>query len=76
MDGVDEIFTERERERERERENRTKPNDTDEVLLLSSIINMNINLIEKIYLTASGGPFFKLPLKKFKNKNIFDKKYF
>ena len=31
---------------------------------------MNINLIERIYLTASGGPFFKLPLNKFKNIDI------
>jgi 1-deoxy-D-xylulose-5-phosphate reductoisomerase len=30
----------------------------------------NLDKVEKIYLTASGGPFNKMPLKKFKNINI------
>ena len=34
--------------------------------------NDNITNIDKIVLTASGGPFFKLPLNKFKNINISD----
>jgi len=32
----------------------------------------NKDLIEKIYLTASGGPFFKLPLTEFKNIKLQD----
>ena len=46
------------------------PVDSEHFSLWYAIKNMNINLIEKIYLTASGGPFFKLPLKKFKNIDI------
>ncbi len=46
------------------------PVDSEHFSLWYAIINMNINLIEKIYLTASGGPFFKLPLNKFKNIDI------
>ena len=32
--------------------------------------NLNSNNIEKVYLTASGGPFFKYPLDKFKRITI------
>jgi len=46
------------------------PVDSEHFSLWYALKNMNINLIEKIYLTASGGPFFKLPLKKFKNIEI------
>ena len=46
------------------------PVDSEHFSLWYAIKNMNISLIEKIYLTASGGPFFKLPLKKFKNIDI------
>ncbi len=46
------------------------PVDSEHFSLWYAIKNMNLNLIEKIYLTASGGPFFKLPLKKFKNIDI------
>ena len=46
------------------------PVDSEHFSLWYAIKNININLIEKIYLTASGGPFFKLPLKKFKNIDI------
>jgi len=46
------------------------PVDSEHFSLWYAIKNININLVEKIYLTASGGPFFKLPLKKFKNIDI------
>ncbi len=46
------------------------PVDSEHFSLWYAIKNMNVNLIEKIYLTASGGPFFKLPLKKFKYIDI------
>ncbi len=46
------------------------PVDSEHFSLWYAIKNININLIEKIYLTASGGPFFKLPLRKFKNIDI------
>ena len=46
------------------------PVDSEHFSLWYAIKNMNLNLIEKIYLTASGGPFFKLPLKKFTNIDI------
>ena len=43
------------------------PVDSEHFSLWYALKNINPNLIEKIYLTASGGPFFKLPLKKFNN---------
>ena len=46
------------------------PVDSEHFSLWYAIKNINVNLIEKIYLTASGGPFFKLPLKKFKYIDI------
>jgi len=46
------------------------PVDSEHFSLWYAIKNINTNLIEKIYLTASGGPFFKLPLRKFKNIDI------
>jgi len=46
------------------------PVDSEHFSLWYAIKNINVNLIEKIYLTASGGPFFKLSLKKFKNIDI------
>ena len=46
------------------------PVDSEHFSLWYSLKNMNLNLIERIYLTASGGPFFKLPLNKFKNIDI------
>ena len=46
------------------------PVDSEHFSLWYAIKSMNMNLIEKIYLTASGGPFFKLPINKFKNIDI------
>ena len=46
------------------------PVDSEHFSLWFAIKNMKMKLIEKIYLTASGGPFFKLSLKKFKNIDI------
>ncbi len=46
------------------------PVDSEHFSLWFAIKKINTKLIEKIYLTASGGPFFKLPLKKFKNIDI------
>jgi len=46
------------------------PVDSEHFSLWYALNNMNNSLIEKIYLTASGGPFFKLPLNKFKNIRI------
>ena len=46
------------------------PVDSEHFSLWYGIKGHTKNNIEKIYLTASGGPFYKLPLKKFKNINI------
>ncbi|MDC3119962.1 1-deoxy-D-xylulose-5-phosphate reductoisomerase [Candidatus Pelagibacter sp.] len=46
------------------------PVDSEHFSLWYGIKGDNKNNIEKIYITASGGPFYKLPLKKFKNINI------
>ena len=46
------------------------PVDSEHFSLWYALNNINNSLIEKIYLTASGGPFFKLPLNKFKNIGI------
>jgi len=43
------------------------PVDSEHFSIWSLIGNSNINNFEKIYLTASGGPFRKYPLSKFKN---------
>jgi 1-deoxy-D-xylulose-5-phosphate reductoisomerase len=43
------------------------PVDSEHFSIWSLIDNKNNNNIEKIYLTASGGPFRKYPLNKFKN---------
>ena len=46
------------------------PVDSEHFSLWYGIQNLNINKIEKIFLTASGGPFKNLPLDKFKNITI------
>ena len=46
------------------------PVDSEHFSLWYGIKGNNKNSIEKIYITASGGPFYKLPLKNFKNINI------
>ena len=54
------------------KKNKTKfiPVDSEHFSLWYGLINTQIDLIEKIYLTASGGPFYLTPLKKFKNVKI------
>jgi len=46
------------------------PVDSEHFSLWYGIQNLDINKIEKIFLTASGGPFSNLPLNKFKNITI------
>ena len=46
------------------------PVDSEHFSLWYGIKGNNKNNIDKIFLTASGGPFYKLPLKNFKNINI------
>ena len=46
------------------------PVDSEHFSLWYGIQNLDINKIEKIFLTASGGPFNVLPLNKFKNITI------
>ena len=48
------------------------PVDSEHFSIWSLINNSKKNNFEKIYLTASGGPFRKFPLKKFKNISIKD----
>ena len=52
--------------------NKTKfiPVDSEHFSLWYGLNNINKNIIEKIYLTASGGPFFKTPIKNLKNVSI------
>ena len=46
------------------------PVDSEHFSLWYGLNNIDIKSIEKIYLTASGGPFYKKPLKKFKNISV------
>ena len=46
------------------------PVDSEHFSLWFGLQNLNTNNIEKIYLTASGGPFFNYPLNKFKKITI------
>ena len=46
------------------------PVDSEHFSLWYGLQNLDINKIEKIFLTASGGPFNNLPLNKFKNITI------
>ena len=46
------------------------PVDSEHFSLWYGLKNIDTNLIETIYLTASGGPFYLTPLKKIKNANI------
>ena len=46
------------------------PVDSEHFSLWYGLNNINTKNIEKIYLTASGGPFFKTPLKNLKNVKI------
>tara|TARA_B100001057_G_scaffold261737_1_gene261994 strand:- start:5426 stop:6589 length:1164 start_codon:yes stop_codon:yes gene_type:complete len=46
------------------------PVDSEHFSLWYGLKNLKIKNIEKIYLTASGGPFIYIPLKKFKNIKI------
>jgi 1-deoxy-D-xylulose-5-phosphate reductoisomerase len=48
------------------------PVDSEHFSIWSLLDNDKINNFEKIYITASGGPFRKLPLKKFKNISVKD----
>ena len=48
------------------------PVDSEHFSIWSLINNSKKNNFEKIYITASGGPFRKFPLKKFKNISIKD----
>jgi len=54
------------------KKNNTKfmPVDSEHFSLWYGLINLNISNVEKIYLTASGGPFYKTPLNKFKKIKI------
>ena len=42
------------------------PVDSEHFSLWFGLLNINKNLVDKIYLTASGGPFYKTPLKNLK----------
>ena len=46
------------------------PVDSEHFSLWYGLNNIDINSIEKIYLTASGGPFYKKPLKNFMNITV------
>ena len=46
------------------------PVDSEHFSLWYGLQNLNYNSIEKIYLTASGGPFYNLSLSNFKNINV------
>ena len=46
------------------------PVDSEHFSIWYALRDINKNLIEKIYLTASGGPFLKVPLTKLKNVTI------
>ena len=48
------------------------PVDSEHFSIWSLLDNNKKNNFEKIYITASGGPFRKLPLKKFKNISVKD----
>ena len=54
------------------KKNETKfiPVDTEHFSIWYALRDININLIEKIYLTASGGPFLKVPFTQLKNVTI------
>ena len=54
------------------RKNNTKfiPVDSEHFSIWFGLTNLNTSNIEKIYLTASGGPFHKTPLNKFKDIKI------
>ena len=54
------------------KKNNTKfiPVDSEHFSLWYGLKNLNINNIENIFLTASGGPLYKTPLHKFKNIDI------
>ncbi len=54
------------------KKNKTKfiPVDSEHFSLWYGLKNIDTDIIEKIYLTASGGPFYLTPLKKIKNANI------
>ena len=48
------------------------PIDSEHFSIFFGIKDLNTELIEKVYLTASGGPFLHLPLNKFKDISIKD----
>ena len=54
------------------KKNKTKfiPVDSEHFSLWYGLSNLKIESVEKIYLTASGGPFFKTPLRNFKKITI------
>ena len=45
------------------------PVDSEHFSIWYALREKNVNNIEKIFITASGGPFYKLPISKFKNIN-------
>ena len=46
------------------------PVDSEHFSIWFGLQNINYKLVEKIYLTASGGPFYNLPLNNFKNIDV------
>ena len=46
------------------------PVDSEHFSLWYGLKNANYKNVEKIYITASGGPFYNLPIKNFKNINV------
>ena len=54
------------------KKNKTKfiPVDSEHFSLWYGLSNLKIESVEKIYLTASGGPFFKTPLRNFKKITV------
>ena len=56
------------------KKNKTKfiPVDSEHFSIFSLIDNQNVDSIEKIYITASGGPFINLPKKNFKKIKLND----
>ena len=54
------------------KKNKTKfiPVDSEHFSLLYGLNNLQTKSLEKIYITASGGPFYKTPLNKFQNLSV------
>ena len=56
------------------KKNKTKfiPVDSEHFSIFSLLLNKNINEVEKIYITASGGPFINLPKRRFDKIKLTD----